>query len=182
MGLDMSQLHRIDWCDDITTHFHSKGTRFESWQATLRWLVITEGFSLPLHTAYHVRMVHSSTTGCRPQWPLRSAAACLLGLWVPIPSEAWLFVFFDCCWLSGRGPCVGLITRLEESYRVWCVWVWSWSLDNEGALASGGLLHNGAKNTGCVSGTGNFATLFFLVRQHWGGCRYRHFAEKFKAF
>jgi len=27
--------------------------------------------------------------------------------------------------LSGRGLCVGLITRPEESYRVWCVWVWS---------------------------------------------------------
>jgi hypothetical protein len=23
---------------------------------------------------------------------------------------------------------------------------------------------------------------FFLVRQHWGGCRYRHFAANFKAF
>jgi hypothetical protein len=26
-----------------------------------------------------------------------------------------------CCALSGRGLCVGLITRPEESYRVWCV-------------------------------------------------------------
>jgi hypothetical protein len=26
-----------------------------------------------------------------------------------------------CCVLSGRGLCVGLITRLKESYRVWCV-------------------------------------------------------------
>jgi len=25
---------------------------------------------------------------------------------------------------SGRDLCVGLITRLEESYGVWCVWVW----------------------------------------------------------
>jgi hypothetical protein len=23
---------------------------------------------------------------------------------------------------------------------------------------------------------------FFLVRQHWGGCRYRHFAANFKVF
>ena len=30
--------------------------------------------------------------------------------------------------------------------------------------------------TGCVSESGDFATLFFfLVRQNWGGCRYRHF-------
>jgi hypothetical protein len=34
---------------------------------------------------------------------------------------------------------------------------------------------------GCVSESGDFATLFFLVRQHWGGFRYRHFAAKFKA-
>jgi hypothetical protein len=26
-----------------------------------------------------------------------------------------------CCVLSGRSPCVGLIARPEESYRVWCV-------------------------------------------------------------
>jgi hypothetical protein len=27
----------------------------------------------------------------------------------------------ECCVLSGRGLCVGLITRPEESYRVWCL-------------------------------------------------------------
>jgi hypothetical protein len=27
----------------------------------------------------------------------------------------------ECCVLSGRGLCVGLITRPEESYQVWCV-------------------------------------------------------------
>jgi hypothetical protein len=27
----------------------------------------------------------------------------------------------ECCVLSGRGLCDGLITRLEESYRLWCV-------------------------------------------------------------
>ena len=27
----------------------------------------------------------------------------------------------DCCVLSGRGLCEGLITRPEESYRLWCV-------------------------------------------------------------
>jgi len=27
----------------------------------------------------------------------------------------------ECCVLSGRGLCVGLITRPEESYRMWCV-------------------------------------------------------------
>jgi hypothetical protein len=49
----------------------------------------------------------------------------------------------ECCVLSGRGLCVGLITRPEESYRVWRVWMWTWSLDNEEALAHWGLLPHG---------------------------------------
>jgi len=44
----------------------------------------------------------------------------------------------ECCVLSGRGLCVGLIIRPEESYRVWCVWVWSWILDKQEALAQQG--------------------------------------------
>jgi hypothetical protein len=32
-----------------------------------------------------------------------------------------MFVCCECCVLSGRGPCDGLITRPEESYRQWCV-------------------------------------------------------------
>jgi hypothetical protein len=30
-------------------------------------------------------------------------------------------VSFECCVLSGRGLYVGLITRPEESYRLWCM-------------------------------------------------------------
>jgi hypothetical protein len=41
----------------------------------------------------------------------------------------------ECRMLSGRGLCVYLITRPEESYWMWYVWVRSWSLDNEEALA-----------------------------------------------
>jgi hypothetical protein len=37
------------------------------------------------------------------------------------PTGAWLSVSCECCVLSGRGLCVGLITRAEESYRVWCL-------------------------------------------------------------
>jgi hypothetical protein len=29
-----------------------------------------------------------------------------------------------CCVLLGRGPWDGLITHAEESYQMWCVWVW----------------------------------------------------------
>jgi hypothetical protein len=30
-------------------------------------------------------------------------------------------VSYECCVLSGRGLCDGLVPRPEESYRVWCV-------------------------------------------------------------
>ena len=46
------------------------------------------------------------------------------------------YVCRECCVLSGRGLCDGLITRPEESYRVWCVW--SRDLNNEEAVAHRG--------------------------------------------
>jgi hypothetical protein len=62
---------------------------------------------------------------CRSQWPrgLRrgSSAARLLRSWVRIPREAWMFVCCECCVMSGRGLCDGLITLPEESYRLWRV-------------------------------------------------------------
>ena len=62
--------------------------------------------------------------GCS-QWPRglrhRSAAAHLLRSWVRIPPGAWMFVCCECYVLSGRGLCDKLITRPEESYRLWCV-------------------------------------------------------------
>jgi hypothetical protein len=42
-------------------------------------------------------------------------------LWVRIPPGAWMFVCCECCVLLGIGLCDGLITRPEESYRLWCV-------------------------------------------------------------
>jgi hypothetical protein len=81
----------------------------------------------------------------RFQWPRglrrRSTAARMLWLWVRITPEAWTsaLVSVVCCQVEVS---VGLITRPEDSYRVWCVWVWTWSLDNE-ALAHWGLLCHG---------------------------------------
>ena len=45
----------------------------------------------------------------------------LLRLWVRIPLRGWMFVCCECCVLSGRGLCEELITRPEESYRLWYV-------------------------------------------------------------
>jgi hypothetical protein len=78
-----------------------------------------------------------STSDWRGQsrWPrdLRrgSKADPLLGFWIRIPSEAWMSVTCECCVLSGRGLCGELIIRPEESYRLWCVWVWSRNLVEE---------------------------------------------------
>jgi hypothetical protein len=62
--------------------------------------------------------------------------------WIPLVS--WICVCCECCVLSCRGLCVGLITRPEEFYRLWCVWMWSWISDNEETLAHWGLLCHGS--------------------------------------
>ena len=60
-----------------------------------------------------------------------SAAVLFLGLWVRIPPVVWMSVCCECDVLSGRGLCDELITRPEEFYRLWCVWVWSCILNRE---------------------------------------------------
>jgi hypothetical protein len=77
----------------------------------------------------------------RFQWPCdlrrRSTTARLLRSWVRIPPGAWTFV---CCVLSGRVLCDELITRPEESYRLWRVVVCDQeNLVNEEAIARAGL-------------------------------------------
>ena len=61
---------------------------------------------------------------CRSQRPRglrrRSTAARLLRLWVRIPPGAWMSVYCECRVLLGRVLCDELITRPEESYRLWC--------------------------------------------------------------
>ena len=62
---------------------------------------------------------------CRSQCPSslrrRSAASRQLRSSVRFPPEEWMFVCCKRCVLSGRGLCDELITRPEESYRMWCV-------------------------------------------------------------
>ena len=48
--------------------------------------------------------------------------------------------------LLGRGLCDGLITRPEESYRLWCVVVYDLqNLENEEAKAPNGAVKNTTK-------------------------------------
>jgi hypothetical protein len=83
------------------------GTRITYW---LELLIKTQYFSTVCMTL-SVPLVTRS----------ESAAARHLRLWVRIPPVAWRSVRCKCCVLSGRGLCVWLITRPEESFRLWCV-------------------------------------------------------------
>jgi len=53
----------------------------------------------------------------------------------------------ECCVFSGRGICDGLITPQKESSRLWFVWMWSRSLENEEDLAHYGLSHYRKNNS-----------------------------------
>jgi hypothetical protein len=72
-----------------------------------------------------VDIAFSNKSSCRCQRPRglrrRFAAARLLKLWVRISPGSWMSVCCECCVLSGRGLCDELITRPEESCRVWGV-------------------------------------------------------------
>ena len=95
-----------------------------------------EGSRCPTRIRVYFHRLYSAVAGPSGSAVLRrgSAATRLLRLWVRIPREAWMSVCFECCVLSDRVICFGLISRLDEYYRMWCVWVWSWSLDNKEAL------------------------------------------------
>jgi hypothetical protein len=78
---------------------------------------------------------------CQSQWP-RSLRRGLQ------PSPCWDRGFeshqghgcllpVSVCLLSGRGLCNRHITHPEESYRVWCVWVWSRTRPDLGCCTTG---------------------------------------------
>ena len=96
--------------------FEVRNTRATKWTVQCCISQHVEQFNVSLHF------------DCRSQWPRdlrrRSTAARLPRLWVRIPPVLWMFVCCECCVLSGRGLCEGLITRPEESYRLWRVVVY----------------------------------------------------------
>jgi hypothetical protein len=126
--------HGIQTVDHLT--FQCNRLKYE--RETLKTSVLKEGswpagkseltnrnlkqFIRYINSIHFVKINHPNG---RSQWPrgLRrwSSAAHLLRSWVRISPGAWMFVCCECCVLSGRGLCDGLITRLEESYRLWCV-------------------------------------------------------------
>ena len=76
---------------------------------------------LPLSPPLVTKFSTQSSSFLRVPVAARSAAARLLRSWVRIPPRAWMFVCCECCVLSGRGLCDGLITRPEQSCRLWRV-------------------------------------------------------------
>jgi len=86
---------------------------------------VYEGVVCYLHIDLSLYLCRPIFIHSRSRWPcgLRrgSAAPCLLGLRVRIPTEQWLCISCECCVLSGRVLCDGLITRPEGTYRVWYV-------------------------------------------------------------
>jgi hypothetical protein len=62
---------------------------------------------------------------CRSQWPrglrCRFATTRFRRFWVRIQPGAWMSVCCERGMLSDRGLCDELITRPDQSYRLWCV-------------------------------------------------------------
>ena len=92
--------------------------------------VTPEMVDVVLHILYVLGSVlfpHIFRPDSRSQWPgglwRKSAVARLLGLWVRIPAGASMSSSCECLVLSGRGLCDRLITRPEESYWLWYVFV-----------------------------------------------------------
>jgi len=91
-------------------------TPLDEWSARRRDLYLTT------HDT-HNRQISMPPVGFEPKISAgkQPQAARLLRSWVRIPPGAWIFVCCKCRVLPGRGLCDKLITRPEESYRLWCV-------------------------------------------------------------
>jgi len=124
---------RFEWYSIVTCLIGQERTKFADVSLLVGhlihkalWAASTAGA-----TIHYLKLLSSSFVfkcrtikGSRSQWPRglrhRSAAARLLRSWARIPPGACMFVC-QCCVLSGRGLCDELITRTEESYRLWRV-------------------------------------------------------------
>jgi hypothetical protein len=83
-------------------------------QARIQWQIFVD--TPQRHSRITLQITTIKIHARRSQWPR--------GLWirsaVARPTRG-MGVCYECCVLSGRGLCFGLITRPEESYRMWCV-------------------------------------------------------------
>ena len=77
--------------------------------------------SLRLYTQHQVYVIQVLWLATEPVWHIPDRIS-------DLNPSGGMDVCRECRVLSCRGLCDGPITCPEESYRVWCVWVWSWSL------------------------------------------------------
>ena len=127
VGLDWWHLHKKS-CEiepNHSTAYVCLSMTTEEPLLAFSWNIILETITKFWQIISKFAPVTTGNNKGRSQWPRglrrRSAAARLLRLWVRIPPGAWMFDCCECCVLSGRGLCDGLITHPEESYRLWCV-------------------------------------------------------------
>jgi len=84
-------------------------TSLDEWSARRRDLYLTT------HDT-HNRQISMPPVGFEPTISVGERRS-----WVRIPPGAWIFFCCECRVLSGKGLCDELITRPEESYRLWFV-------------------------------------------------------------
>ena len=107
-------------CGDVAAYISGS---FLVYVALLGSRLIPNSATCPVFARYtlafalQLRKKHGKTS-------VRVAGKCQLPqliLCFRIPREAWMSVCCECCVLSGRGLCYGLITLPQDSYRLWCV-------------------------------------------------------------
>jgi len=97
---------------NVSTRIHGVASYSPSWEQQFR--VMCAQCSEGIFVATKHKVIYALYTTQRQRRLTRgSAVPSLPVLWVRIPPE--------CCGLSGRSLCVGLITRPEEFYGMWCV-------------------------------------------------------------
>ena len=97
-------------------------TALLTWPASL-FVISNCDLSCTVYIYIYFLYIYIGRFQCSRGLRRRSMAARLLGLRVRIPPGAWMSVCCECCVLSGRGLCDGLIYPSEDSYRV-CVCVY----------------------------------------------------------
>ena len=113
--------HNLSWSLRIRMLFDSQNAYLDS---RIHFIII-----LIINSIYHLRPIPVNARS--KAWNCSRSLVRISG---SNRAGAFMSLAWECCVLSGRSLCFGMIIRPDESHRVLCVWVWSWSFDNEEAL------------------------------------------------
>ena len=93
----------------------------------------------------HLRAGVKTLQGCTTEWLITSTAPIAVSFVIPkrISKCGYKLQYIVNPAIEIYGWLIIIIPRQEESNQVWCVWVWSWTLDIEDALAHRGMLRHG---------------------------------------